>query len=71
MAQNKLTATALYQAWPALSRPERVDGFEFLQRNDGESFFLQLDARNRAHWVLDPAAGERRSSRPWSTSPVW
>ncbi len=60
MAQNKFTATALYEAWPALSRPERVDGFKFLQRNDAESFFLQLDARNRANLLLDLAPGERR-----------
>lgn len=71
MAQNKFTATALYEAWLGLSRPDRVEGFEFLQRNDAYSFFLQLDACNRANSVLDPAPGERRWSQPWSTSPVW
>ncbi len=60
MAQKNFTPAGLYEAWPVLSRPERVESFEFLQRNDAESFFLQLDARNRAHLVLDLAAGERR-----------
>lgn len=60
MAQNNFTPTELYDAWPVLSRPERVEGFEFLQRDDAESFFLQLSARDRAQLVLALPVGERR-----------
>ena len=60
MAQNNFTPTELYDAWPVLSRPERVEGFEFLPRDDAESFFLQLNVRDRAGLVLGLPAGERR-----------
>jgi len=45
---------------PVLSRTERAEGFEFLQRDDAESFFLQLNVRDRANLVLGLPAGERR-----------
>jgi len=60
MAQKTFTPSELYDAWPVLSRAERVEGFEFLQRDDAESFFLQLSVRDRANLVLDLPAGERR-----------
>ena len=43
-----------------LSRPERVESFEFLQRDDAESFFLQLNVHDRADLVLGLPPGERR-----------
>ncbi len=60
MAQKTFTPSELYDAWPVLSRAERVEGFEFLQRDDAESFFLQLSLRDRANLVLGLPAGERR-----------
>jgi magnesium transporter len=43
-----------------LSQEERVEGFEFLQRDDADDFFLQLNARDRADLVLGMPKGERR-----------
>ena len=60
MAQKNFTPAELYDAWPVLSRSERVEGFEALQRDDAESFFLQLSVRDRANLVLGLPAGERR-----------
>ncbi|MBM4298187.1 MAG: magnesium transporter, partial [Deltaproteobacteria bacterium] len=60
MAQTNFTAAELYEAWPVLSRSERVEGFEFLQRHDAESFFQQLSARDRAKLVLDVPSSEQR-----------
>ena len=60
MAEKTFTATELYDAWPALSLDERVEGFEFLQRDQADDFFLQLSARDRAHLVLALPPGERR-----------
>lgn len=40
MAQISFTPSELYDAWPVLSVDERVEGFEFLQRDDTDDFFL-------------------------------
>jgi magnesium transporter len=50
----------LYDAWPILSTSERVEGFEFLQRDDADDFFRQLSARERAELILSLPPGERR-----------
>jgi magnesium transporter len=50
----------LYDAWPALSGAERIEGFEYLQREDAESFFHQLNLRDRSNLVLGLPTGERR-----------
>jgi magnesium transporter len=60
MAQKNVTAAELYDAWPVLSEAERVEGFEFLPRNDAESFFLQLNVHDRAGLVLALPPVERR-----------
>src|SRR5262245_29416934 len=60
MAQKNFTATELYDAWPVLSPNDRVDGFEFLGRDDAESFFLQLNLRDRGDLLLMLPVGERR-----------
>jgi magnesium transporter len=60
MAEKALTPSELYEAWPALSIEERVEGFEFLQRHDAEEFFQQLSAQDKAQLVLALPPGERR-----------
>jgi magnesium transporter len=60
MADITFTTSELYDAWPALSPDERAEGFEFLQRDQADAFFLQLNARDRAHLVLALPPGERR-----------
>ena len=60
MAEKGLSQSDLYNAWPALSTDERVEGFELLQREDAEEFFLQLSARDQAAIVLALPPGERK-----------
>ncbi|HEY7321126.1 MAG TPA: magnesium transporter, partial [Candidatus Binatia bacterium] len=60
MADKDFTPTELYEAWSVLSMEERVEGFEFLQREEADDFFLQLNARDRAQLVLALPPGERR-----------
>jgi magnesium transporter len=60
MAQKNFTAAELYEAWPVLSHPERVEGFQFLDREDAESFVLQLNSRQRADLLLELPFGEQR-----------
>ena len=60
MAERNFTASELYEAWPVLSLEERVEGFEFLNRDDADDFFLQLSARDRAQLILALPARERR-----------
>jgi magnesium transporter len=60
MADKNFTPAELYDAWPVLSMDERVEGFEFLEREDADDFFLQLSARDRAQLVSALPLGERR-----------
>ncbi|HWH80502.1 MAG TPA: magnesium transporter, partial [Candidatus Binatus sp.] len=60
MAQPNFTPSELYDAWPVLSLAERVEGFEFLPRDDADDFFLQLSARDRAELIAALPSGERR-----------
>ena len=60
MAERIFTPAELYEAWPVLSLEERVEGFEFLKRDDADDFFLQLSARDRAELLLALPPGERR-----------
>ena len=60
MADRNFTPSELYEAWPVLSMEERVEGFEFLTRDDADGFFLQLSARDRAQLILALPPGERR-----------
>ncbi len=60
MADKNFTPTELYDAWPVLSMEERVEGFEVLQREQADDFFLQLTAQDRAQLILALPAGERR-----------
>jgi magnesium transporter len=60
MAQINFTPSELYDAWPVLSLAERVEGFEYLPRDDADDFFLQLSARDRAELIAALPSGERR-----------
>jgi len=60
MPEKIFTPSELYEAWPVLSMEERVEGFEFLKRDDADDFFLQLNSRDRAQLILELPAGERR-----------
>ncbi|HEX2933031.1 MAG TPA: magnesium transporter [Candidatus Binatia bacterium] len=60
MAETSFTPSELYEAWPVLSLEERVEGFEFLRRDDADDFFLQLSARDRAELLMALPVGERR-----------
>ena len=60
MAEKIFTPSELYDAWPVLSMEERVEGFEFLKRDDADDFFLQLNAPDRAQLILQLPPGERR-----------
>ena len=60
MAEKIFTPSELYDAWPLLSMEERIEGFEFLHRNDADDFFLQLSARDRMQLILALPSGERR-----------
>ena len=57
MAETIFTPTELYEAWPVLSTDERVEGFETLQREQADDFFLQLNAKDRAQLILALPAG--------------
>jgi magnesium transporter len=60
MAEKSLTLAEFYDAWPVLSTTERVEGFELLQRDDAEEFFLHLSSRDKAQLILALPTGERR-----------
>lgn len=60
MAEMNCSPSELYEAWPVLSLEERVEGFEFLKRDDADDFFLQLSARDRAQLLMALPVGERR-----------
>lgn len=61
MAQKNFTASELYDAWPVLSSEERVEGFEYLPREDADDFFLQLNNRGRMQLLMLLPSGERRT----------
>jgi len=60
MAQRTFTPTELYDAWPVLAIEDRVEGFEYLPRNDANEFFAQLQTRDRTELLLALPPGERR-----------
>jgi magnesium transporter len=60
MAEKIFTPSELFDAWPVLAVEERVEGFECLQRDDADDFFLQLNARDRAQLISALPVGERR-----------
>ncbi len=60
MPEKTFAFSELYEAWPVLSISERVEGFELLQRDDAEEFFLQLSPPDQAQMILALPPGERR-----------
>jgi magnesium transporter len=60
MPEKNFTPSELYEAWPVLSSEERVEGFEYLTRDDADDFFLQLSARDRTQLLLALPIGARR-----------
>jgi magnesium transporter len=54
------TPAELYESWPVLSIDERVEGFEFLQREQADDFFAQLSTKDRVQLILALPGGERR-----------
>jgi magnesium transporter len=60
MPEKNFTPSELYEAWTVLSLEERVEGFEYLSRDDADDFFLQLSARDRAQLLSALPIGERR-----------
>lgn len=51
----------LYEAWPALSAGERLEGFKLLQQNDAEDFYLHLSAKEQAELTLALPLGQRKT----------
>lgn len=60
MVQGVLTPNELFEAWAALSDPERVEGFTLLAREDAEELIDQLDARQQSELFLTIPAAQRR-----------
>jgi NitT/TauT family transport system ATP-binding protein len=61
VSERSFALAELYEAWPLLSRDERVGGFELLKQDDAEDFFLHLRARDQAQLLLGLPLGERKS----------
>lgn len=51
----------LRDAWPALSRDERVESFKLVPHATADDFFLSLSAQEQADLILALASGERRT----------
>lgn len=60
IAEKSFALTELYEAWPVLSVQERVEGFELLQKDAAEDFFLHLSAEHKAQLALALPPGERK-----------
>jgi magnesium transporter len=59
--QEPLSAAELRDAWPVLSRLDRVTGFRLLTRDQAEEVFLSLDDREHAWLLEDLPPAEARS----------
>jgi len=51
----------LRDAWPALSRDERVESFKLVPHATADDFFLSLSAQEQADLILALATGDRRT----------
>ncbi len=60
MPELVLTHEELYEAWPALSSEERLDGFVLLAYADAEVLFFELDARDQADLIQDLPEPQQR-----------
>ena len=60
MADERLTAEELTDAWPALALDERIEGFQSLDRAEADAFFTALSTREQAELLLAMQPRERR-----------
>ncbi len=60
VAEKSFALAELYEAWPVLSKQERVEGFKLLQPDNAEDFFLHLSVRDKAQLTLALLPGERK-----------
>ena len=60
MVDTVVSASELYQAWPALSLDERMEGFELLRREEAQQFFRSLSPSDQAELILAVSPGEAR-----------
>ena len=60
-AEESLSAQDLREAWPVLSRADRIEGLRLLPRDAAEDLFLELPSAQQAEVVLDLPPSERRS----------
>ncbi len=60
VAEKSFALAELYEAWPVLSKQERVEGFKLLQLDNAEDFFLHLSVRDKAQLTLALLPGERK-----------
>jgi magnesium transporter len=57
---ERLSVDELFEAWPALSLEERLDGFRMLPRDESESFLEQLSTRDQFELLEALPPRERR-----------
>ena len=60
-AEEPLSAQELREAWPVLSREDRVQGLRLLPRDEAEELFFELPSSGQAAVVLALPTAERRS----------
>ncbi|MCY2961174.1 MAG: magnesium transporter [Planctomycetota bacterium] len=60
LANPRVTAADLRDAWPVLDTEGRVEGFRHLMSAEAEEFFLELSAFDRAQVVLGLPSAEQR-----------
>ena len=60
-AEEPLSAQELREAWPVLSREDRVQGLRLLPRDAAEDLFFELPSSEQAALVLALPPSERRS----------
>ena len=60
-AEESLSAQDLREAWPVLSRADRIEGLRLLPRDAAEDLFLELPSAEQTQVVLDLPPPERRS----------
>jgi len=56
-----LSPDELREAWPVLSRSDRIEGLHLLPRDCAEDLFFELSSSDQADVVLDQPPPERRS----------
>lgn len=60
MMRVSLSQKELFEAWPALTAAERVDGFGLLTREDAEELFGSLASLDQAELLMELPVAQRR-----------